>query len=284
LKIRKPHVAGAFYAGSKTALQDQIEHCFTHKLGPGHVPKVAQGPKKILGVVVPHAGYLYSGPVAAHSYAQLASDGVPDSIIILGPNHTGLGSGVSMMTKGAWETPLGIVPIDNVLAEQIRKSSTIIDEDEAAHLSEHSIEVQLPFLQYLYGEQIRFVPICMMMQDLQTSQEIAKSIADHSRGRHVMVIASSDFTHYEPGEVATRKDNSAINTIIDLDSPKLNGLGETGQVTMCGYGPITVLMELARIQGTAKARLLAHHSSGDITNDSGSVVGYAAILFTREEE
>jgi len=281
LKIRKPHVANAFYEGGKTELQDQIHDCFIHKLGPGHVPNVAQGPKKILGVVVPHAGYMYSGPVAAHSYAQLASDGVPDSVVILGPNHTGLGSGISMMTKGAWETPLGVVSIDNDLAEQIRTASSIIDEDEAAHLSEHSIEVQLPFLQYLYGESIRFVPICMMMQDLKTCQEIAKSIAERSRGKHVVVVASSDFTHYEPGLVAARKDKAAISTITELDSQKLNELGEAGQVTMCGYGPITVLMELAKLDGTAKPRLLAYHTSGDITNDSSSVVGYAAILFAR---
>ena len=282
MKIRKPHVANAFYEGDKTRLHDQIEHCFTHKLGPGHVPDVAEGSKKILGIVVPHAGYMYSGPVAAHSYAQLASDGVPDSIIILGPNHTGLGSGVSTMTKGAWETPLGVVSIDHVLAEHIHTSSTIIDEDEAAHLSEHSIEVQLPFLQYLYGDQVKFIPICMMMQDLQTCQEIAKSIAEQSRGQHVVVVASSDFTHYEPGQIAAQKDKAAISTIIELDSPKLNEIGEAGQVTMCGYGPITVLMELAKIERSAKARLLAYHTSGDITNDSSSVVGYAAILFTRE--
>jgi len=283
LKIRKPHVANAFYEGSKKALQEQIVNCFTHKLGPGRIPDPAVGPKRILGVVVPHAGYMYSGPVAAHSYTQIASDGVPDSVVILGPNHTGIGSGVSIMTKGGWETPLGVTPIDTDLAEQIRSSSNIIDEDETAHLSEHSIEVQLPFLQYLYGERIRFVPICMMMQDLQTSQEIARAISERSRGKHVVVVASSDFTHYEPQDVAARKDRAAIDAIVDLDSPKLNGLGEGGRVTMCGYGPITVLMEVAKLKGNVHASLLAHHTSGDITDDPGSVVGYSAISFTRDE-
>jgi len=281
LKIRKPQVANAFYEGSKTALQNQIVNCFTHRLGPGHVPDLTAGPQRILGVIVPHAGYMYSGPVAAHSYAKVASDGVPDSVVILGPNHTGLGSGVSIVTKGAWETPLGVVSIDTDLAEQIRSSSSIIDDDEAAHISEHSIEVQLPFLQYLYGERISFVPICMMMQDLQTSQDIARSIANSSRGKHVLVIASSDFTHYQPQNVAARKDKTAIDAIIDLDGQKLNELGENGRVTMCGYGPITTLIELAKREN-AHAKLLAYHTSGDITNDTDSVVGYSAVLFTRD--
>ena len=282
MKIRKPCVANAFYEEGKTALQNQIVNCFTHKLGPGQVPKVIDGRKRILGFVVPHAGYMYSGPVAAHSYAQFASDGAPDSVVILGPNHTGRGSGVSIMTKGAWETPLGLASIDANLAEQIRNSNSIIDDDDTAHISEHSIEVQLPFIQFLYGDRIKFVPICMMMQDLQTSQEVARSIANGSRGKHVVVIASSDFTHYEPRNVAARNDKAAIDTIISLDSSRLNGLGETGQVTMCGYGPITTLMELAKLEGNVHAKLLAYHTSGDITNDASSVVGYAAILFARE--
>ena len=282
MKIRKPYVANAFYEGSKTALQDQIVNCFTHKLGPGRVPDVVDGPKRVLGVVVPHAGYMYSGPVAAHSYAQLASDGVPGSVVIMGPNHTGLGSGVSIMTKGAWETPLGVASIDTNLSEQIRTSSSIIDEDEAAHISEHSIEVQLPFLQYLYGSQISFVPICMMMQDLQTSQEIARCIAKSSRGRHVVVVASSDFTHYQPQNVAAQKDKAAIEAIVNLDTAKFNELGESGRVTMCGYGPITALMELAKLEHNVQAKLLAYHTSGDVTNDTGAVVGYSAIRFTRD--
>jgi AmmeMemoRadiSam system protein B len=283
LKLRKPCVANGFYEGTKTKLQDQIANCFTHKLGPGRIPKpIDDGQKRILGFVVPHAGYMYSGPVAAHSYAQLASDGNPDVLIILGPNHTGLGSGVSMMTKGAWETPLGISTIDTVLAEEIRKASDIIDEDERAHMTEHSIEVQLPFIQFLYGDKIKFIPICMMMQDLQTSQEIARSIAEQTKGRHAVVIASSDFTHYEPQNVAARNDKTAVDAITALDGSTLNGLGETNRVTMCGYGPITTLMELAKLEGNVNARLLSYHTSGDITNDASSVVGYASILFTRD--
>ena len=282
MKIRQPCVAGAFYEKGEAELQNQITGCFTHKLGPGRVPKRVDGQKKILGFVVPHAGYVYSGPVAAHSYSQLASDGTPDAVIILGPNHTGLGSGVSIMTKGGWQTPLGVATIDTPLAEQIRNSSSIIDDDETAHVSEHSIEVQLPFMQFLYGDKIRFVPVCMMMQDLRTSQEVARSIAEQTKGKHVVVIASSDFTHYEPQDVASRNDKAAIEAIISLDGSKLNELGDTGRVTMCGYGPITTLIELATLVGDVQAKLLSYHTSGDITADASAVVGYSSILFTHE--
>ena len=282
MKIRQPCVAGAFYEKGEAELQNQITGCFTHKLGPGRVPKRVDGQKKILGFVVPHAGYVYSGPVAAHSYSQLASDGTPDAVIILGPNHTGLGSGVSIMTKGGWQTPLGLATIVTPLAEQIRNSSSIIDDDETAHVSEHSIEVQLPFMQFLYGDKIRFVPVCMMMQDLRTSQEVARSIAEQTKGKHVVVIASSDFTHYEPQDVASRNDKAAIEAIISLDGSKLNELGDTGRVTMCGYGPITTLIELATLVGDVQAKLLSYHTSGDITADASSVVGYSSILFTHE--
>ena len=280
MKTRKPCVANAFYAGNRPELQSQITTCFTHNLGPGSVPKPVDGEKRIIGFVSPHAGYLYSGPVAAYGYAALASDGPPDAFIIMGPNHTGRGSGVAIATKGNWETPFGIASIDNELAEQIRKSCNIIDEDETAHVSEHSIEVQLPFLQYLYGDAIKFVPICMMMQDLSTCKEIAASIGEQTRGKHVVVIASSDFTHYEPHAVASSNDKIAINAITHLDSSRLNDLGETGQVTMCGYGPITTLIEVAKTKPQVKARLLSYHTSGDVTGDKDSVVGYASILFS----
>jgi hypothetical protein len=279
LKIRKSYVANAFYAGNKSELQGQITSCFTHRLGPGSVPQLVDGEKKIIGFVAPHAGYIYSGPIAAHGYAALASDGAPDTVVVLGPNHTGHGSGVSIATKGSWETPLGIALIDSTLAEQIRKTCNIIDEDERAHISEHSIEVQLPFIQFLYGGTVKFVPICMMMQDLRTSKEIAASIVEQTKGKHVVVIASSDFTHYEPHEVASRNDKTAINAITHLDSSKLNDLGETGQVTMCGYGPITTLIEVAKAKSHVQARLLSYHTSGEVSGDKNSVVGYASVLF-----
>jgi len=283
LKVRKPYVANAFYAGTKTSLTEQISDCFTHKFGPGQISKAKQaGPRKILGIVSPHAGYMYSGPVAANGYARLAADGTPETFIILGPNHTGQGSGVSILTDGAWETPIGTSKIQSELAERIQKSNTVLDIDEASHAYEHSIEVQLPFIQFLYSDSAKFIPICMMMQDLQTSREIAKSIVDQCKGNDYVIVASSDFTHYEPHDTASRKDRSAIDAILKLDDKTLNELGESNRVTMCGYGPITTLIAAAKLHAGAKAELLTYKTSGDITQDKSAVVGYSSIVITRE--
>lgn len=283
MKVRKPYVANAFYAGTKTQLTQQITDCFAHNFGPGQAPKVNEkGPRKILGIVSPHAGYMYSGPVAANGFAKLATDGIPETFIILGPNHTGHGSGVSILTDGAWETPLGTTKIQTELAERIQKSNSILDIDEASHAYEHSIEVQLPFIQFLYGDSVKFIPICMMMQDLQTSRDIAKSIVEQCKGKNYVIVASSDFTHYEPQEVANKKDKSAIDAILKLDDAALNDLGESNRVTMCGYGPISTLIAAAKLMTGVKAELLAHRTSGDITDDKSAVVGYSSLVFTRE--
>ena len=283
MKVRKPYVANAFYAGTRASLTNQISGCFTHKFGPGQIPKGQQtGPRKILGIISPHAGYMYSGPVAANGYARLAADGGPETFIILGPNHTGQGSGVSILTDGAWETPIGTTKIQTELAERIQKSNSILDVDEASHAYEHSIEVQLPFIQFLYGDSAKFIPICMMMQDLKTSREIAKSIVEQCKGKDYVIIASSDFTHYEPHETACRKDRSANDAILKLDDEALNELGESNRVTMCGYGPISTLIAAAKLMTGVKAELLAHRTSGDITDDKSAVVGYSSLVFTRD--
>jgi len=283
LKIRKPYVANAFYAGTKTSLTNQITDCFTNTYGPGQVPKVVKpGSRKIFGIISPHAGYMYSGPVAANGFAKLAADGAPETFVILGPNHTGHGSGVSILTDGAWETPIGTTTIQSELAKQIQKSCTLMDIDEDSHRYEHSIEVQLPFIQFLYGDSAKFIPICMMMQDLQTSREIAKSIVEQCKGKDYVIVASSDFTHYEPHEVANRKDKTAIDAILGLDDEALNDLGESNRVTMCGYGPITTLIAAAKLMKGVKAEFLKHATSGDITRDESAVVGYSSLVFTRE--
>ena len=283
MKIRKPAVADAFYAGTKSELTEQIAGCFTHKFGAGHIPKaVEHGPRKILGIVSPHAGYMYSGPVAANGYNRIASDGLPDVFVILGPNHTGYGSGVSIVTEGSWETPLGVTPIHSTLAKEIQKASGIIDIDEEAHAFEHSIEVQLPFIQYLFKDAAKFIPICMMMQDLRTSRDIAKTIVEQLKETDFLIVASSDFTHYEPQDAAMRKDEMAIDAITRLDDTKLNELCESNKVTACGYGPITTLIATANLLGGVRAKLLAHKTSGDITGDKSSVVGYASLVFLRE--
>ncbi len=279
-KTRHPSVAGLFYAGDPATLRSQIEELFTHRLGPGSTPHLSPERKKeSLGFVVPHAGYMYSGPIAAHAYYKIASEGKPDAFIIIGPNHTGYGTLVSVMAEGEWLTPLGRVPIDAELAMEITKESIYADIDEKAHLYEHSIEVQLPFLQYIYGESISFVPIVMLNQEPAVARDLAKAIIEaiNKLGKDVVIIASSDFTHYEPHDIAVSKDKMAIDAIIDLDPEKLHAVVEKYGISMCGPGPVMTLLYMGRDIGSKRAELLAYATSGDVTGDKSAVVGYAAI-------
>lgn len=245
------------------------------------MPKVASEERRIISVVCPHAGYMYSGPVAAHSYHSLAKEARPRSVVIVGPNHTGLGSAISIMSRGAWATPLGDVKIDQRLAEAIVNASDIIDVDESAHLMEHSIEVQLPFLQNIYGPEVSFVPICVQFQDLESSREVGRAIADAAKQEDVVIIASTDLSHYEPQATAKRKDSMVIESILSLDEAALQQRVNTNRISMCGYGPVSAAIHASKILGATKAELLAYHTSGDITGDYSAVVGYAAAKITR---
>lgn len=279
--MRPPAVAGQFYAGTRSALIEQIEWCYTHQHGPGKVPKVQAGPKQVLGLVSPHAGYVYSGPVAAHGFARLARDGKPSSIVILCPNHTGAGSGVSIMTSGKWQTPLGEVQVDKSLGEAIMRTSKLIDVDEAAHAHEHSLEVQLPFLQHLFNAEFKLVPICMMLQDIRTSQEVGDAIAKASAGKDVVIIASTDFTHYESQRSATVKNHRAIERVLALDPEGLIRTIEGEAITMCGYGPVVAMLQAAKKLGAKKAELLKYATSGETAGPMAQVVGYGSIAVLR---
>ena len=282
MKTRPPAQAGTFYADTEGALRTQIHNCFLHPLGPRSIPSVpATGDDHLVGMVVPHAGYDYSGPVAANSYYQLGSSGLRESVIVLGPNHTGYGSGVSTMMEGQWATPLGEVPLDKSLGSLITRSSRLIDVEEEAHKREHSIEVQLPFLQFIYPRRFKFVPICMMLQDLQTSTEIGDAIAKASLETGAMLIASSDWTHYEPYESARKKDMEAIGAVLEMDEKKFQMVIEEKSVSACGYGPVTAVLRASKILGAKQAKLLSYQTSGDTAGDKRSVVGYAAIAFTK---
>jgi MEMO1 family protein len=282
VKTRPPAQSGTFYPDTEGALRTQIHNCFLHPLGPRSIPSIpAQRDDELVGIVVPHAGYDYSGPVAANSYYRLASSGLRESVIILGPNHTGYGSGVSTMTDGQWATPLGDVPLDKSLASSITRLSGLIDVEEEAHKREHSIEVQLPFLQFIYPRRFQFVPICMMLQDLETSMEIGDAIAKASTKTGAMLIASSDWTHYEPQEAAKKKDMLAIEAVLEIDEKKFHDTIEENQVSACGYGPVTAVMHACKILGAKHAKLLSYQTSGDTAGDKRSVVGYAAIAFTK---
>ena len=282
LNLRKPAVAGSFYAGDSKSLNKQIENCFLHEIGPGEIPLVnPERQNNIIGLLSPHAGYMYSGPVAANGFYKIALDGKPDTIIILGPNHRGFGEDISIMAEGKWETPLGELEIDIDIAEKILKNSKIIRNDKKAHQFEHSIEVQLPFIQYIFGKNIKFVPICMTRQDINTDIEIAQSICSSVADKDVLIVASSDFTHYEPQESAINMDKQAINAILNFNPKRLYDMIYQQNLSMCGPGPITVMLNICEILGAKKAELLKYATSGDITGMYDQVVGYASLIVSK---
>ncbi len=277
---RPPYVAGTFYESDREKLISQIEWCFMHELGPGKLPSVPnERRKQSLGFVVPHAGYMYSGPIAAHAYYDLASEGVPETVIVIGPNHTGIGTAVATMVEGVWETPLGEVPVDGELAKKLVKESSYLDIDVDALLYEHSIEVQLPFLQYIYDSKVKFVPIAISLQLPEVAHDLASAIryAVEAIGRDVVLIATTDWTHYEPHEIAYEKDREAINRALSIDPEGFFKIVEEKRVSACGYGAVAVLLYLARSYGVKSAELLKYATSGDITGRRDSVVGYASI-------
>ena len=269
-----------FYEASPDALRARIEWAFKHPLGPGSVPEPSRERRRSsIGYVVPHAGYMYSGPVAAHAYYRMAAEGPAETYVIAGPNHTGLGTLVSAYPGGVWVTPLGEVEVDAELARAIAEHSEFVDLDEKAHTYEHSVEVQVPFLQYLFGSRFRIVPVVMWEQTPETARDLARAVFEASRklGRDVVFLASSDFTHYEPHEAASKKDAEAIEAILSLDPEKLYSVVNEKNVSMCGPGPVMALLYLARMMGGSGAELLKYATSGDVTGDRSSVVGYAAI-------
>ncbi|WP_456420238.1 MEMO1 family protein [Methanocaldococcus infernus] len=284
--MRYPAVAGLFYPSNPEELLEMIENCYLHELGPKKLPSI--GSYSILGLVCPHAGYIYSGPIQAHSYLALSKHADPSeeiTAVILGPNHTGLGSGVSV-SADIWRTPLGDMEPDKEFIDLLWRECEIIDLDETAHLQEHSIEVQLPFLKHLELLEIakfKIVPICMMFQDYETAIEVGYFIAKVAKelNRRVVVIASSDLSHYEPQEIAVEKDRIVINDIIKMDEKRLYEDVVKYNISMCGYGPVMAMIRALKELGGERAKLLAYATSGDVTGDYSAVVGYSSIAINR---
>lgn len=280
---RMPAVAGSFYDSNPDRLKERIEWSFKHSIGPGNIPSIpkAKSKRDNLFFIVPHAGYIYSGPVAAHSYYYLVSEGIPDVVIILGPNHTGYGSYVSVWPKGFWETPLGKIEVDEDLVKELVEYSEVLDLDERAHLYEHSIEVQLPFLQYFFNDKIKIIPIVILMQTPEVAELLAEGIfklMQKHPEKDIVVLASSDMNHYDPYDITYKKDELAIEEIKKLDYKGLYDVVVNKDVTMCGFAPVMVSMILAR-KMQKKPYILKHATSGDTSGDKSSVVGYLAARF-----
>jgi len=278
-RVRKPAVAGYFYPSEKNELISLIEETFRSKdLGPGLLPPLNEQ-KNVLGYLVPHAGYEYSGYIAAHAYLEISALPEGSTFIILGPNHYGIGSPLALPQSEIWETPLGQVKVDTSLRNEIMSEKSIIDMDDGAHWREHSIEVQIPYLQYVKKD-FKILPISMTLMEKEYAVEVAEIIYKKIKEKkNYYIIASSDLTHYEPAESVNRKDEIAIKAITNKNIDELYRVLRKYDITMCGYGPAAVLMHLSNLLGYDKVKLLKHANSGDVTGDYSSVVGYASIGF-----
>jgi AmmeMemoRadiSam system protein B len=252
-----------------------------HRLGPGRLPEGKEG-KSISAIIAPHAGFVYSGASAAHAYLSIAEQEKPDTVIVIGPNHTGRGTPVSVMGEGFWETPLGLVPLDAELAGRIDKNSSIAEFDDTAFIREHSIEVQLPFLQFIYPE-FKLVPICMGYQDLETSRDLGRAIHEAIKGESVMIVASTDLNHMEPKAESNRKDRFVLDAIEAMDEDMLQDSVKRERISTCGYGPVSATLVASKLGGAKSAEILSYYTSGDIIGDNRQVVGYASAKITRNE-
>lgn len=267
--MREPAVAGQFYAADKESLVTEIEACYASPHGPGHLPGRLGGDRSLAGLVVPHAGYMYSGPVAAHAYLALAEDGLPDTFVILGPNHTGYGLPLAVATED-FQTPLGVARVDTDLAEALMGG--LLEGDMEAHRYEHSLEVQIPFLQHL-GADVSMAAICMGVQDYPAAREVGVRVRAVLEDRDALILASTDFSHYVRPEVAAVKDRGAIDRILAGDPKAFIDTVEAEGVSMCGYGPVAAALAAL---GGPKGELLKYGHSGDVA-PMRDVVGYAAI-------
>lgn len=263
---REPVVAGQFYPAAPGQLKEMIRSMVDEKAEK----------YEVIGLVLPHAGYIYSGPVVG---AVISRVKFKDTFIIICPNHTGRGKLFSIMASGRWKTPFGEIEVDSELAKQLLKDSRYLEEDTAAHLFEHAVEVQLPFLQY-FQPNIKIVPIVMAQGNSVTYKEIGRQLAQAIKNikREVVIIASSDMSHYENQESVADKDNRAIEAMLNLDEDELLRRIERFDISMCGYGPAVSMLTAAKELGAGRAELVQYRTSGDETGDYSSVVGYAGIM------
>ncbi|HOG71074.1 MAG TPA: AmmeMemoRadiSam system protein B [Caldisericia bacterium] len=262
---RKPYVAGRFYPDDPQKLGSMLESFF----------EVADTKAAVPSIIVPHAGYMYSGKVAGAVYSKIA---VPEIVVIIGPNHTGLGAPISIWPDGSWETPLGNVPVDNGTIMALLNNSRHAKPDTQAHLNEHSIEVQIPFLQYC-KKGFKIVPIAMGDYSIEAIEDLANALDKATSGKEVLFVASSDFSHYEPEYTAKARDRMAIDEIKKLDWMAMLRVVAEKEITMCGAGPIAVATELAKRRGATSGKLLAYSNSGVMSHDFSNVVTYAGMAF-----
>ena len=279
--IRQPIVAGQFYPRQPDALRASIERAFCASLGPGAVPTVQAGPRRLAGIVVPHAGYPYSAACAAWSYAAVARDGRPQAAILLGVNHRGIGAPIALSPAAGWATPLGIAPVDTELAAQLQELDPTLLSDARAHAAEHSLEVQLPFLQFLFGE-LPILPISIGLAADAEVMRLGQALAALAAQHDILLIASTDFSHYLTQSEAETLDRLALQCIAEVDAEGLLRIVRERKITMCGVLPVAATLTAADILGVQTGTLLHYQTSGDVTGDRQEVVGYGAAALYRE--
>ena len=266
MNVRPPAVAGQFYPGTRGSLLAVLDRCIPAGVKPG----------KAIGLVCPHAGYLYSGATAGATFARAT---VPDRVAVLAPNHTAIGRPIAVWAQGAWETPLGQVPVDEELTGALLRRCPEAEADRMAHLREHSLEVQLPFIQRL-NPAARILPVCIGTHEERALQALGDALAEVVRGAgsEVLIVASSDMTHYEPAQTARAQDDLAIARIQALDPEGLLSTVRKHGITMCGAAPVAAMLWAAKSLEATRCELVDYAHSGMVTGDDSEVVGYAGLI------
>jgi AmmeMemoRadiSam system protein B len=266
--VRHAAVAGRFYPRDEEALRAEVRAYLSHSSG--------QEPVRALGCIVPHAGYMYSGHVAGSVFARLK---IPQLCLVLCPNHTGVGRPLAIMSEGEWETPLGGVPVDEAFAEALKQGCPLLQEDSLAHRSEHAAEVELPFL-LVRQHQLTFVPIALGTRQFEVLAQLGDAIADviAAENRQVLIVASSDMNHYESDAITRIKDQSAIEPILALDARALYDVVMQQHISMCGFGPAVAMLTAAKKLGATSSEVVKYATSGEISGDLDTVVGYAGVI------
>ncbi len=268
MRVREPVVAGQFYPGIKRDLERALSK----------LVDVKKKKEDALGAISPHAGYIYSGGVAGKVLSLL----MPKSLfIIIGPNHTGMGRRFSVYAEGAWKTPLGEVEVDATFADYLVRHSCLFEQDELAHVYEHSIEVQLPFLQYMTND-FKILPICVSSTNIGELKRAGEEIASAAKKLRtdVTIIASSDMTHYEHHEAAKKKDAEALSAVTQMDEDKLIEKVNELDISMCGVAPVSIMLTATKAMGAKEAKVIEYKTSGDAAGDYTSVVGYGGVIIT----
>lgn len=265
--VREPFVAGQFYPGNTDVLKETVDEL----IGTATEEEV-----RAVSIVSPHAGYIYSGEVAGDTFSRVK---VPDKIILIGPNHTGLGERASVMAEGTWRTPLGDMEIDERLAKAILEGSTLLRADTAAHTQEHSLEVQLPFI-YKLNPKAKIVPITVMDADYDECRAMGEAIAAAIKNcdKDVLIVASSDMNHYESEDTTQRKDKLAIKELLSLDAKRLLRVTDEEAISMCGRVAAAITIIASKKLGARAAKLTSHTTSAKRSGDYDHVVGYAGIV------